>query len=290
MERSAMRGRSVPDFASRHPGYTGLRPGYWETIMSRFFAFSVVALFLCATAQADDRVPTGTLRVTYIATNPVQASIDPKTGETRGPGAEVARAIAKHLGVPVKITGVAGPAGVLDSLKKGEADIGLLAFDPARAKEVDFSVPYSLAQNTYLVTVDSPIQSVADIDKPGIRVGVTERDAGELYLSRALKAAEIKRNTTGNLDVVTKWLAGHEVDAYGTNRQRLTELAERNPGYRLLPDNFYGVEQSVIVPKGNKALLDEVNAVLDEARRSGLIAQAIERSGLIGLDVAPARP
>jgi polar amino acid transport system substrate-binding protein len=131
---------------------------------------------------------------------------------------------------------------------------------------------------------------VADIDKPGIRVGVTERDAGELYLSRALKAAEIKRNTTGNLDVVTKWLAGHEVDAYGTNRQRLTELAEHNPGYRLLPDNFYGVEQSVIVPKGNKALLDEVNAVLDEARRSGLIAQAIERSGLIGLDVAPARP
>jgi polar amino acid transport system substrate-binding protein len=80
------------------------------------------------------------------------------------------------------------------------------------------------------------------------------------------------------------------VDAYGTSRQRLTELAERNPGYRLLPDNFYGVEQSVIVPKGNKALLDAVNTVLDEARRSGLIAQAIARSGLIGLDVAPARP
>jgi polar amino acid transport system substrate-binding protein len=147
----------------------------------------------------------------------------------------VARAIAKHLGVPVKITGVAGPAGVLDSLKKSEADIGLLAFDPARAKEVDFSAPYALAQNTYLVPVDSAIKSVADIDKPGIRVGVTERDAGELYLSRVLKAAEIKRNTTGNLDVVTKWLAGHEVDAYGTNRQRLTELAARNPGYRLRP-------------------------------------------------------
>jgi polar amino acid transport system substrate-binding protein len=200
-----------------------------EDFMERIFALAAAAIFLCTAAQADDRVPTGTLRVTYIATNPVQASIDPKTGEVRGPGADVARAIAKHLGVPVKITGVAGPAGVLDSLKKGKADIGLLAFDPARAKEVDFSAPYSLAQNTYLVPVDSPIKSVADIDKPGIRVGVTERDAGELYLSRALKAAEIKRNNTGNLDVVTKWLAGHEVDAYGTNRQRLTELAEPRP-------------------------------------------------------------
>jgi polar amino acid transport system substrate-binding protein len=258
--------------------------------MLRFVIPAITALCLCSVAQADDRVPTGTLRVTYIATNPVQASVDPKTGEVRGPGAEVARAIAKHLGVPVKITGVAGPAGVLDSLKKGEADLGLLAFDPARAKEVDFSAPYALAQNTYLVPVDSPIKSVNDIDKPGIRVGVTERDAGELYLSRALKAAEIKRNNTGNLDVVTKWLAGHEVDAYGTNRQRLTEIAQRNPGYRLLPDNFYGVEQSMIVAKGNKALLDAANVALDDARRTGLIAAAIARSGLIGLDVAPAKP
>jgi polar amino acid transport system substrate-binding protein len=152
--------------------------------MMRIFAFAVTAVLICTAAHADDRVPTGTLRVTYIATNPVQASIDPKTGETRGPGADVARAIAKHLGVPVKITGVAGPAGVLDSLKKGEADIGLLAFDPARAKEVDFSAPYALAQNTYLVPVDSPIKSVADIDKPGIRVGVTERDAAS-FISAA---------------------------------------------------------------------------------------------------------
>src|SRR5258707_15822855 len=106
-----------------------------EIPMVRFFAAAVVALTVCTAAHADDKVPTGTLRVTYIATNPVQASIDPKTGEVRGPGADVARAIAKHLGVPVKITGVASPAGVLDSLKKREADIGLLAFDPARAKE-----------------------------------------------------------------------------------------------------------------------------------------------------------
>jgi polar amino acid transport system substrate-binding protein len=245
---------------------------------------------LGAAAPADDRVPSGTLRVTYIATNPVQAFVDPKTGEVRGPGADMARLIAKRLGVPAKITGVAGPAGVLDSLKKGEADMGLLAFDPERAKEVDFSPPYELAQNTYLVPEGSPLHSVADVDKPGIRVGVTERDAGDLYLTRVLKAAELNRNTTGDLAVVTKWLADHTVDAYGTNRQRLTEIAAHNPGYRLLPDNFYGVEQSVIVPKGHKALLEEVNAALADARNNGLVAEAIARSGLIGLDVAPARP
>jgi polar amino acid transport system substrate-binding protein len=266
------------------------RPQVKRPQVGRFLAVAFATLSLCTSARADDRVPTGTLRVTYIATNPVQAFIDPKTAEVRGPGADMARLIAKRLGVPVKITGVAGPAGVIDSLKKGEADMGLLAFDPERAKEVDFSPPYALAQNTYLVPEGSPLRSVADIDKPGVRVGVTERDAGDLYLTRALKAAELKRNSTGKLDVVAKWLGEHTVDAYGTNRQRLTEIAARNPGYRLLPDNFYGVEQSVIVPKGHKALLDEVNAVLDDARRNGLVAEAIARSGLIGLDVAPARP
>jgi polar amino acid transport system substrate-binding protein len=237
---------------------------------------------------AKNKLPTATLRATYIATNPVQAFIDQKTGEVRGPGADLAREIAARLGVPVKITGVAGPAAVIDSLKKGEADIGFLAFDPLRAAEVDFSQVYALAQNTYLVPVNSPIKTVPDVDRPGIRVGATERDAADLFLTRALKAAELKRNSTGTVDTALKWLADGIVDAYGTNRQRLTELASRNPGYRLLPDNFYGVEQSVVATKGNKALIDFVNGVLDAARGSGLIAQSIERAGLIGVDVAPA--
>jgi polar amino acid transport system substrate-binding protein len=250
-------------------------------------AASLMTLCL-GTAFADDRIPTGALRATYIATNPVQAFIDPKSGEVRGPGADVAREIARRLNAPVKITGVAGPAGVIDSIKKGEADIGFLAFDPLRAAEVDFSQVYALAQNTYMVPSNSPIKTVADVDRAGIKVGVTERDAADLFLTRALKTAELRRNNTGTLDTAVKWLADGTVDIYGTNRQRLTELAARNAGYRLLPDNFYGVEQSVVVAKGNKAMMEFVNGVLDAARSSGLIARSIEQAGLLGVDVAPA--
>ena len=57
-----------------------------------------------------------------------------------------------------------------------------------------------------------------------------------------------------------------------------------------MPDNFYGVEQAVIVPKGDAARLAIVEQFLDEARGSGLIAEAIARAGLIGVDVAPAGP
>jgi polar amino acid transport system substrate-binding protein len=248
-----------------------------------------VSIACVGAALADDRVPAGTLRATYIATNPVQASIDPASGQLRGPGAALAREIALRLGVPAVITGVASPAAVIESVTKGEADIGFVAFDPQRAADVDFAQVYALAQNTYLVREDSPLKTVADIDRAGIRVGVTARDTADLVLTRSLKAAELRRNTTGSVDTALTWLADGAVDAYGTNRQRLTDLAARHPGYRLLPDNFYGVPQAVIVAKGHAALLDAVNAAIDEAKRSGLIAQSVEQAGLAGVDVAPLR-
>jgi polar amino acid transport system substrate-binding protein len=240
-------------------------------------------------AFADDRIPTGALRATYIASNPVQAFVDPASGEARGPGADIAREIARRLNAPVKITGVASPAAVIESVRNGEADIGFIAFDPQRADAVAFSQVYALAQNTYLVREDSPLKTVADIDRAGVKVGVTARDTADLVLTRTLRSAEIRRNSTGSVDTAVTWLADGAVDAYGTNRQRLTELAARHPGYRLLPDNFYGVPQSVVAAKGNTAMIAFVDAALDDAKRDGLIARSIEQTGLHGLDVAPPR-
>jgi polar amino acid transport system substrate-binding protein len=81
-----------------------------------------------------------------------------------------------------------------------------------------------------------------------------------------------------------------EIEAYEGNRMRLNEAAQKNAGYRLVPDNFYGVEQAIIVPKGNAARLAIVEAFIDEARASGLIAGSISRAGLVGVDVAPGGP
>jgi polar amino acid transport system substrate-binding protein len=232
-------------------------------------------------------LPTGTLRAAFIASNPVQAVADPQTAEVRGPAAELTRELARRLDAPFRIAGAQGAAGVIDAVKQGAADIGFLAFDPARAAELDFSRTYSLAQNSYVVLARSPIRSLQDIDRPGMRVGVAARDAGDLFLTRTLKHAELKRNPGGDLSKAVQMLAAGDIDAYAANRQRLSELASREPALRLLAENFYGVEQAIVVAKGNKALLATVNRLLDEARTSGLIAAAIQRAGLVGVDVAP---
>jgi len=253
-------------------------------------AATMVVAALVNPTRADDLMPAGTLRATFIATNPVQATVDPASGEVRGPANDLARELGRRLGVPVKVTPAMGVNGVLNSVKNGEADIGFLAYDPGRAVEVDFSQPYAIGQNTFIVLAMSPLKTVADVDRPGMVLGATQGDAGELFLTRTLKNAELKRNRDGNMDNALKMLRSGEIQAYGTNRQRLDELAKRNPGLRLLPDNFYGVEQSIIVKKGNKALLDVVDRFLDEARNSRFVASAIERAGLVGVDVAPPRP
>src|SRR4051794_34303009 len=260
--------------------------------MIRFAA--VLLLLALGAARADDLAkdlaPTGTLRATYIATNPVQASADAATGELRGPAAAIAAALARRAGVPVAITGAKGVEGVLESVKNGSADIGFLAFDPLRAAQVDFSQNYALAQNTYVVVENSPIKSVADADRAGVRIGVGARDAGDYFLTRTLKSATLVRNEGGIGEAAIKALLAGELDAYAGNRMRLHEAARKSPGLRLVPDNFYGVEQAVIVPKGETARLALINPFIDEARAGGFIADAIARAGLVGVDVAPGGP
>ena len=254
-------------------------------------ASALVALLATLPAKANDLAkdlaPTGALRATYIATNPVQAFVDPTTNEVRGPAAMLARELAKRAAVAVTITGAKGVEGVIESVKNGEADIGFIAFDSVRASQVDFSQDYALAQNTYIVPENSPIRSVAEADRTGVRIGVGLNDAGDYFLTRALKHAELKRNAGGIGDAAVKLLLGGELEAYAGNRMRLHAVAQKTPGLRPVPDNFYGVEQAIIVPKGNAARLAIINALIDDARASGLIANAITRAGLVGVDVAP---
>jgi polar amino acid transport system substrate-binding protein len=53
---------------------------------------------------------------------------------------------------------------------------------------------------------------------------------------------------------------------------------------------FMGVQQSIAVPKGKDAGLRYLRQVVEDAKRSGLVARAIERTGAKGVSVAPPAP
>ena len=239
-----------------------------------------------ALALASDIAPTGTLRAVYLASNPAQAVRDPASGEIRGASADLARELGRRIGVPVSLIPSANPQTVIEAVSKGAADIGFVAYAPSRTGTVEFSQTYMLVRQSFLVPDNSPIRSVGDIDQPGRRVGGGRGDSITLFLARTLKQARLVETDNTPADAKRKFAAG-EIDAFGANRQRLTNLMIELPGYRLLPDNIFDVPQTIIVPKGKADVLAAINAFIDDVRTSGFLAQAIEKGRIPGIDVAP---
>jgi polar amino acid transport system substrate-binding protein len=230
--------------------------------------------------------PKGVLRAAYLAGNPAQAVRDPATGAVRGPAIDLARELGRRLGVEIALNGVQSPQNVIDAVQNGQADIGFVAYNPERAGPVEFSKPYMLVQQTFLVRGDSPIRSVKDIDRSNFKLGAGRGDSIALYLGRTLKQAQLVEVSETPAEAVKSVIAGR-LDAFGANRQRLTDLMQGVSGLRLLPDDLYGVEQTIIVAKGNPSALQSVNQFIDDVRKSGFLLTAIERSGVIGITVAP---
>jgi polar amino acid transport system substrate-binding protein len=233
--------------------------------------------------------PTGVLRAVYLATNPAHAVKDAATGEPRGTVVDVTQELGRRLGVQVALSAVQTPQDVIDAVSRRDADIGFVAFNPERAGPVEFSEPFMLVQQTLVVRVDSSIRSVADIDRPDQKIGAGRGDSIALYLARNLKQARLVEMAPGDATEAAKSVVAGTIDAFGANRQRLTDTLRGVSGLRLLPDDLYGVEQTIVVAKGNPDLPIAVNRFLDDIRRTGFLRAAIEKSGIIGISVAPPR-
>jgi polar amino acid transport system substrate-binding protein len=236
-------------------------------------------------AALKDLAPTGKLRATFIASNPVHVFKE-ANGELRGPAVDLGRELARRLGVPFEPIGHPRAADIVASAKTGSWDLAFLAVDPERADVVDFSPAYLEAHNEYLAPAGSRVASFAEADRSGVRIGVGQRDAVDLHLTRTLKHAQLVRNAGGTSGALELVRTG-KVDLYAANRQRLDEMLEQLPGARLLDGSVLAVRQAIALPKGHAAGLAFVEAFVAEAKASGLVAQSIARSGLRGVNVAP---
>ena len=139
---------------------------------------------------------------------------------------------------------------------------------------------------TYLVPAGSPIRSVADADKPGVRIAVVANHASTLALRAVLKHATLVDVEIP--DQAFELVRSGKADAYASPRPPILEYAKKLPGSRVLDDRYGANIQAIAVPKGQVARLAYVNEFVEAARASGLIQQAIARAGERGIEVAPA--
>jgi polar amino acid transport system substrate-binding protein len=252
-----------------------------------------ILLASCAMTQPTpairaDLAPTGTLRAGINYGNFILAQKDPASAESRGVAIDLTRELAQRLGVPVELVAYTSVAAMVDAAKTGAWDIAFLGIDPAREGEIGFSAAYLEIETTYLVPAGSPLRTVADVDREGVRVAAPARANYELFLSRSLKRAQLVR--TANADAAFELLASGQVDALAGLKQALVGLVDKLPGSRTLNGQFMKVPQAVGVPRGRDAGLAYLRGFVEDAKASGLVAQAIEKTGARGVSVAPKAP
>src|SRR2546427_5817268 len=163
--------------------------------MIRFVMLSFAALVLssCAMppqvspAARSELAPTGKLRVGINYQNFLLVNKNPAGGEYSGIAVDLGRELGRRLGVPVELVPFETAGKLADAVKAGAWDVAFLANEPVRANEIAFSSAYLEIEAGYLVPAGSPIRTVEDVDREGVRVAVKAKNAYDLYLTRNLQ-------------------------------------------------------------------------------------------------------
>jgi polar amino acid transport system substrate-binding protein len=231
----------------------------------------------------SELAPTGKLRVGLNMSNFLLTATDAATGKPKGLAADMGMELGRRLGVPVELVPFPNPGAVADAAKTGVWDVGFIGAEPQRATEIDFTAAYVEIEATYLVPPGSPIKAIPDVDRPGIRIAISDRSAYDLYLTRHLKHAELIR---ARGDDVFKRFLSEKLDAMAGLRPGLVKNQEKLPGSRILDGNFTAVQQAAGAPKGRPAGAKYLREFIEDAKASGLVAKLIEKNNVHGLTVA----
>ena len=246
---------------------------------SSSFALSLPATELAQARQA--LAPTGTLRVGVYPGSPTSLVIHPHTGERAGVALALGQLMGQQLGVPVQVVEFARVAEIITAIQRGEVDMTFTNASPARARDVDFSRTLVQLELGLLLPPQSSIRRFEQVDRAGLRVGVSQGSSSQGVLTQLFKQAQVV--PVASLEVAQHMLHSQQLDAFATNKGILFEMREKLPGFSV-SDDRWGLENlAIAVPKGRAAGQTFLTAFAEQVTRSGRLAQMAERAGLRGL-------
>jgi polar amino acid transport system substrate-binding protein len=236
-------------------------------------------------AARAELAPGGKLRVGINHSNFLLVNPGSPHGAPKGIAPDLALELGKRLGVPVEFVSFDGAGKTADAIRDGTVDVGFIASEAERANVIEFSSAYLELPATYLVPAGSPLRTLEDVDKPGMRIAVSNRSAYDLYLARTLKNAQLVR--AEGIPASVKLFVDQKLDALAGLKPGLLADQQKLPGSRLLDGQFTAVQQSIGVPKKRAAAAKHLREFVEDAKRSGLVAQLVEKHGVKGVNVAP---
>ncbi len=230
--------------------------------------------------------PTGVLRAGINMSNFLLVTGSTPEGDPDGVSPDMARAVAERLGVPLKLVPFKTPGELADAAVEDVWDIGNIGAEPERAKTIAFTPAYVEIEATYLVPAESPIQSIDEVDRDGVRIAVSARSAYELWLSDNIRHAELV--LAQGIDASINTFVEQKLEALAGLRPRLVDDVKKLPGARILDGKFTAVQQAIGTRPDREAGAAFLRDFVEEAKASGFVASLIDKHGVSGrLTVAP---
>ena len=242
-------------------------------------------------ASADDAAkkelaPTGKLRIGIaVASTPGAGNVAREGSGYRGIAVDLGAELAQKLAVPAELVPYANSGALTDAAASGAWDVAFIPVDAERKKLLDFGSAHIVLQSTYLVPPGSAIQTLADVDKAGVRVVGIENTATARAAARSLKTVTVAHVATP--EEMFEMLKSGKADAIIQSRESLTGLSAKLPGSRVLDGGFLNSYVAVAVPKGKPAALAYASAFVDVAITSGSVRRSMDKIGLQSSVVPP---
>ncbi len=190
-----------------------------------------------------------------------------------GIDAEIAKAVADKLGLELVINDMAFDS-IISEVNAGKADIGLagMTVTEDRLKEVDFTVSYANGVQSVIVTEDSDIKSVDDLD--GKKIGTQQGTTGDSYCTEDY-GDNVTSYVTGNEAVSA--LLGGSIDAVVIDNEPAKAYVASNKGLKILDTEYANEDYAACVAKGNSELLDALNSAITDLIADGTIDSIVSK-------------
>ena len=193
-------------------------------------------------------------------------------GEIVGVDVDIAKEVAASMGKELVIKDIAFDS-IINEVKTGKADFGAagISYNEKRAKNVDFTINYSTSKQVVIVKNDSGLTNIGDIN--GKKIAVQLGSIADTYVSSTYKDASVVRQK--------KYLAAIEdlntgkVDCVVMDLLPAEQILKTNSGLKILDGALVEDSYGMIVKKGNKELLDNINRVLEKLKNEGKIDEYI---------------
>ena len=188
--------------------------------------------------------------------------------EPDGYDADVARLLARDLGLKLRLLPVTGPNRI-PFLLTGKVDllVASLAITPERARQVQFSQPYAAATIVLFGSAKAGIKSAADLK--GLRVGVARASTQDVAVTKSAPEGTEIRRFDDDASAMQALLSG-QVDAIGCSVTVAAQINQRAPaGTYEVKFNLLQQAMGIALRPNQAELLKAVNDVLARNTANG---------------------